>query len=130
MDERIEVVHRFCDAWTAGVTAAELADFFTDDGVYHNMPLAPVVGRSAIEADIARILAAYSSIGIRVLSTAVNDSVVMTERVDDFVLDGRTLELPVMGACEVRDGRIAAWRDYFDAASWRAFMAESGSRPS
>jgi limonene-1,2-epoxide hydrolase len=123
MDERIEIVHGFCAAWTAGVTAAELADFFTDDGVYHNMPLAPVVGRAAIEKEIARILAAYSSISIRVLDTAVNDTLVMTERVDDFVLGGRTLELPVMGACEVRGGKIAAWRDYFDAATWRAFMA-------
>jgi limonene-1,2-epoxide hydrolase len=122
MDERIEIVHDFCAAWgSAG--AAELAGWFTDDGVYHNMPLAPVVGRAAIEADIARILGAYTSIGIRVLHAAATDTVVLTERVDDFVLDGRTLELPVMGACEVRDGRIAAWRDYFDAATWRAFMA-------
>jgi limonene-1,2-epoxide hydrolase len=123
MDERIGIVHDFCDAWTKGVTAAELAGFFTDDGVYHNMPLAPVVGRAAIEADIGRILSAYTSIGIRVLHTATNDDVVLTERIDDFVLGGRTLELPVMGACEIREGRIAAWRDYFDAATWRAFMA-------
>ena len=125
MDQRIGIVHDFCAAWTEGVSAAELAGFFADDGVYHNMPLAPVVGRAAIEADLARILGAYSSISIRVLHTAVDDTVVLTERVDDFVLGNRTLELPVMGACEVRGDKIAAWRDYFDAATWRAFMAEA-----
>jgi limonene-1,2-epoxide hydrolase len=31
--------------------------------------------------------------------------------------DGGELALPVMGVFEVRDGRIAAWRDYFDLAT-------------
>ena len=39
---------------------------------------------------------------------------VLTERVDIFVLPHVTVELPVMGTFEVRDGKIAAWRDYFD----------------
>jgi limonene-1,2-epoxide hydrolase len=39
---------------------------------------------------------------------------VLTERVDVFEAPGKRIELPVMGAFEVRDGRIAAWRDYFD----------------
>ena len=40
--------------------------------------------------------------------------VVLTERVDVFVYPDKTIELPVMGTFEVRDGKIAAWRDYFD----------------
>jgi limonene-1,2-epoxide hydrolase len=39
---------------------------------------------------------------------------VLTERVDAFISGERTIELPVMGTFEVRDGLIAAWRDYFD----------------
>ena len=31
--------------------------------------------------------------------------------------DGRNVALPVMGAFEVADGTITAWRDYFDPAS-------------
>ena len=30
---------------------------------------------------------------------------------------GGRIELPVMGVFEVRDGRIAVWRDYFDLAT-------------
>jgi limonene-1,2-epoxide hydrolase len=36
--------------------------------------------------------------------------------------DGGEIPLPVMGVFEVRDDRIAVWRDYFDmAAITRAF---------
>jgi limonene-1,2-epoxide hydrolase len=36
--------------------AAELAAFFTEDAVYHNIPLAPVTGREAIAGTIASVL--------------------------------------------------------------------------
>ena len=42
---------------------------------------------------------------------------VLTERVDVFHLPKGTIDLPVMGTFEVRDGKIAAWRDYFDMAT-------------
>ena len=38
----------------------------------------------------------------------------LTERIDVFRMGETTIELPVMGIFEVRDGLIAAWRDYFD----------------
>jgi limonene-1,2-epoxide hydrolase len=122
MDERIDVVRGFCAAWT-GATAPALAGWFTEDGVYHNMPQEPVVGRPAIEELIGRYLA-IMSIDIRVLHAAANDTVVLTERIDEFVVDGRRLDLPVMGACEVRGDEIAVWRDYYDSARVRAFLAE------
>ena len=45
MEIPIEVVRRFCAAWSDNVGAGQLAAFFTDDAVYHNIPLAPVTGR-------------------------------------------------------------------------------------
>jgi alkylation response protein AidB-like acyl-CoA dehydrogenase len=41
-----------------------------------------------------------------------------TERVDRFVMGRRPVELPVAGVFEIRGGRIAAWRDYFDMQTW------------
>ena len=36
---------------------------------------------------------------------------------DRFLLNGKKVELPVMGTFEVTpDGKISAWRDYFDMA--------------
>jgi limonene-1,2-epoxide hydrolase len=44
MESPIELVSRFCAAWSDNIGAAELAAFFTDHAVYHNIPLAPVIG--------------------------------------------------------------------------------------
>src|SRR6202171_428847 len=54
------------------------------------------------------------SIDFRVINIAANGPVVMTERVDVFRPPGKSFELPVMGTFEVSDGKINAWRDYFD----------------
>ena len=47
----------------------------------------------------------------------------LTERVDVFVLPNVTIELPVMGTFEVRDGKIAKWRDYFDLNQYMSQLA-------
>ena len=51
---------------------------------------------------------------------------VLTERTDGFLIGGRWIELPVMGAFEVEDGKIRAWRDYFDLATWTKQLQPSG----
>ena len=45
------------------------------------------------------------------------------ERVDRFLMNGRWVELKVMGAFELRDGKISAWRDYFDMGQFQSAMA-------
>src|SRR5678816_2396585 len=126
MDSPIEVVRRFCAAWSDNVRAAELSAFFTDDAVYHNIPLVPVTGREAIANTIASFIRpgapGIESIEIRVINIAANGPVVMTERVDVFKLPNKTFELPVMGIFEIRDGKIRAWRDYFDMNQFTSRM--------
>ena len=56
MESPIEVVRRFCAAWSENLGAAELAAFFTDDAVYHNIPLAPVIGWEAIASEHDRLV--------------------------------------------------------------------------
>ena len=118
MESPIEIVRRFCAAWSDNVGVAGLVAFFTDDAVYHNIPMAPVIGREAIADNIDTFIRpgapGIESIQFRVLHIAANGPVVMTERVDVFTLPNKAIELPVMGTFEVRDGKIAAWRDYFD----------------
>ena len=50
---------------------------------------------------------------IEILNLAVTGNVVLTERMDRFVIDGKELEAPGMGAFEVAGNKITAWRDYF-----------------
>jgi limonene-1,2-epoxide hydrolase len=40
---------------------------------------------------------------------------ILTERTDRFLIKGKWVEVPVMGTFELRNGKITAWRDYFDA---------------
>src|SRR5437867_7833685 len=126
MESPIEVVRRFCAAWNADVGAAELAAFFTDDAVYHNIPLAPVTGRAAIANNFASFIRpgapGIESLHLRLINIAASGPVVMTERVDAFKLPGKSFELQVMGTFEVREGKISAWRDYFDMNQFTSRM--------
>ena len=126
MESPIEVVRRFCAAWSDNVGAGELAAFFTDDAVYHNIPLAPVTGREAIAKTISSFIRpgapGIESIDFRVINIAANGPVVMTERVDVFKLPNKSFELQVMGSFEVSHGKINAWRDYFDMNQFTSRM--------
>ena len=88
MESPIEVVRRFCAAWSDNVGTAELAAFFTDAAVYHNIPQAPVTGREVIANTIASFIRpgapGIESIEFRVINIAAAGPVVMTERVDVF----------------------------------------------
>jgi limonene-1,2-epoxide hydrolase len=109
----VDVVARFCKTWES-VDLDALMDFFADHAVYHNIPLAPVEGKDAIRTTIEGFTAGVERIEFEVLAIAAHDNTVLTERVDRFVRSDKTMALPVMGTFEVVDGKIAAWRDYFD----------------
>ena len=119
----IDTVRRFCDAWAAG-DLDEIVAFFADDAVYHNIPMDPVTGPDAIRSFIEGFVGGVEKIEFRVGHVAADGNVVLTERVDAFHLPGKTIELPVMGTFELRDGKIAAWRDYFDM---NQLMSQMGS---
>ena len=108
------IVAAFCAAWGRGDTDAIVAAF-TDDAVYHNIPMRPVEGRDAIAATIRQFLDG-ATISFETLHQVVDGDVVMNERIDTIAQDGREVALPVMGVFELRDGKIAKWRDYFDLA--------------
>jgi limonene-1,2-epoxide hydrolase len=112
-DQPIDVVRRFCDAW-ATKDLDQIVAFFTDDAVYHNIPLAPVVGPQEIRATIEGFSGGVESIEFIVEAIAADGGTVLTERRDVFTFAGGVIDLPVMGTFEVVDGKIAAWRDYFD----------------
>jgi limonene-1,2-epoxide hydrolase len=76
----------------------------------------PARGKAAIKVVINTFLPGSQSIEFKILHTASAGNVVMNERVDMFVMGGKHVQLPVAGVFEVRGGKIAAWRDYFDMA--------------
>ena len=126
MESPIDVVRGFCAAWSDNLGTIELAAFFTDDAVYHNIPQAPVSGREAIANLIDSFIRpgppGIESIEFRVVNIAANGPIVMTERVDVFRLSDKSFELQVMGTFEITDGKINAWRDYFDMDQFTSRM--------
>ncbi len=109
------VVRGLCDAF-AKHDAEALRPFLTDDVVYHNIPMDPAVGIEAAIAFIHGFFGMCESMVIETLHLAVRDNVVLTERIDTFRVGDIEAPLPVMGTFEIRDGKISAWRDYFDMA--------------
>lgn len=117
----IDLVRRFCAEWK-DVDVSKIVDYFTDDAVYHNMPLQPIQGKDAIKGVIEQFMTPFERADWEVTQIAAAGDVVLTERVDRFI-GAKSVDLPVMGAFEIRDGKIAAWRDYFDLAAWTKQMA-------
>ncbi len=117
-----ETVNAFCEAIATGDLDTILGHF-RDDAVYHNIPMAPVQGTDAIRATLAGFMSPGTVVEFKVLHQAVNGNVVLNERVDVFTTGDKVISLPVMGTFEVLDGKIAAWRDYFDL---NQFMSQLG----
>lgn len=111
------VVMAFVDAWNR-LDEDRIYGLMSDDIFYHNMPLEPVTGREAVRAHLAGW--PVDEAEWVVLNIATSGHVVLTERVDRFVRNGRTIIVPVMGAFEVKDGLITQWRDYFDMGALRS----------
>jgi limonene-1,2-epoxide hydrolase len=112
-----DVVTEFCRKW-ASPDPDELAGYFTEDAVYHNMPIDPVHGREAIKEFIAGFTAGFDGIDFEIHRQISDGNLVMNERTDTMRRkDGGGVALPVMGVFEVVDGKIAKWSDYFDMAT-------------
>ena len=119
-----EVVRSFCALWGKGDYDA-VVDAFTADAVYHNIPMDPVVGQDGIRAFIDGFTGQADKVEFQVTHLVAEGNVVLTERVDLFSMtSGKQIDLPVMGTFEVTDdGKISAWRDYFDL---NQFMSQMG----
>ena len=82
------------------------------------MPIQPIQGKDAIKGIIEQFLAPFERGDWEIIQIAASGDVVLTERIDRFIGTDKTIELPVMGTFEMSDGKISAWRDYFDMAAW------------
>ena len=108
-----EIVREFCEAWGRR-DIDEILDYFTKDAVYHNIPMPAVEGHDGIRNVLNMFVPPADSIQFDILRIASNGDIVFTERIDRFEMGERKIALPVAGVFEIRDGKIAAWRDYFD----------------
>lgn len=118
-----EIVQAFVAAWEAR-SLEDIMALMTDDARWLNVGLPESVGAEAIRKAVAPFVAGASMVKWEVHHIAeTKDGVVLTERTDIFDMGGKTLKAPVMGVFELRDGKIFAWRDYFDLPGFQKQMA-------
>ena len=96
----------------------KLLAYFTDDALYHNMPLEPVTGRNSIR-EVLNMFVPGENLEAEILNLATCGNLVFTERVDRMTLNGKRVVLPCAGVFEIHQGKIVAWRDYFDMATFQ-----------
>lgn len=114
-NENRAVVQSLADAWAAKDIDL-IMGHFTDDPVYHNIPMDPAEGTDEVRAAIEGFLAMSETIEFETLLEVSEGDLVMNERVDTFVIGGNPTAVKVMGVFELSEGKIARWRDYFDMA--------------
>jgi len=112
--EAESIISEFCKSWSR-LNLDQIMDFFTDDAVYHNIPMKPAPGKDTIRNTIQELLKGTTWLEFKILHTASSGSVVFNERVDSFEVNGKRMSVPVVGVFETTvNGKIKAWRDYFD----------------
>ncbi|MAN62991.1 MAG: limonene-1,2-epoxide hydrolase [Parvibaculum sp.] len=122
MKDNEETIRNFIAAWSR-LDAADLASYFTEDGVYHNMPTEPVAGRAAVQAFIAGFAKDWTETNWDILNLIAKDDIVMVERLDRTKLGDKSVDLPCFGIFEMENGKIKVWRDYFDIGTYMKALA-------
>jgi limonene-1,2-epoxide hydrolase len=116
-----QIIRDFIEAWSR-LDPEELSSFFTEDGVYHNMPAAPVGGRENVKAMIAGFIGSWTETQWDTLNLVSSGDVVMAERLDRTQAGDKAVDLPCVGVFEMENGRIKVWRDYFDLTTYMKGM--------
>jgi limonene-1,2-epoxide hydrolase len=117
----------FCDTWEQGnaAFAVGVRELFTDDCTWVQPGLPTTTGPD----EAVGLMDGVEAMGIVAIRVIVNSSAssadgntVFTERIDELVTaDGSLMgSVPVVGVTEFRDGKISAWREYFDTGALAA----------
>lgn len=124
MSESSQIVKDFIKLGWEQRDVDKIMSFFTSDCIYHNIPMEKLEGTEAVRGFIEGFVNMATEIAWDIHQIVDNGAgVVLTERTDKFKIGDNWIELPVMGTFELRDGKIAAWRDYFDVGQFQGQMA-------
>lgn len=111
--ESISLIRGFLEA-CARADPEEFANYFSEDATWWNAPWKPVQGREAIRETLRRGAERMTALPWEIRHIVADGDIVMVERVDNFLVGERRVSVPCMGVFELRDGKINAWRDYWD----------------
>ncbi len=118
MSDNETIVRDFIAAWSR-LDVDEIVGFFAPDGVYHNMPMAPVAGHERLRGYIAAFLKDWTATEWEILTLIGAGDWVVAERIDRTRVGDKPVDLPCCGVFQLEGGKIKLWRDYFDLGTYR-----------
>ena len=127
-----DVIRAVLKSWSEGADAAKATTrtYFAEGCVWEQTGFPTTTGPDEA-AELFNAMGAMGFVGVDIdfRTVVAAGDVVCTERVDWLVRsDGsRVGPLPIVGVTEFRDGKITAWREYFDSnnAALRDSRAEA-----
>jgi limonene-1,2-epoxide hydrolase len=126
--ESIALIRRFIEVCVRA-DPEEFAGYFTNDATWWNAPWKPVQGREAIRETLRRGAEHMVALPWEIRHIVAQGDIVMVERVDNFLVGGTRVSVPCMGIFELHDGKIAAWRDYWDLQQFERQLAVTPLAP-
>ncbi|ONI67736.1 hypothetical protein BWI15_32100 [Kribbella sp. ALI-6-A] len=106
------LVREFVEAFNTK-DSGNLAQYLHPEVVFQNYGDAEIAGRDAVLQVWTSVFAAFEQVEFETLHQAVNGDVVLAEQVHGLGLPGGPLApIKNVAVYEIRDGMIAAWRDY------------------
>ncbi|HLM95131.1 MAG TPA: limonene-1,2-epoxide hydrolase family protein [Acidimicrobiales bacterium] len=119
-------VRAFFGAWVER-DPDRLTRFFAPDGTWTEANRDPAKGPDEIRPVFELQTSFASDFSFEFKRLEVVGDTVFTERVDRFVINDTPMAVPVAGIFEFdADGRISAWRDYYDWALLEAQLLAAG----
>jgi limonene-1,2-epoxide hydrolase len=119
-----KVARSFVDSWTTK-PIDEIVGHLDENVVFINIPdPKPIKGRKDAKTFLEPFfqkdpLIIPFTFKTEVKHLAANGSDVLLDRVDTFVIAGKTWEIPVATYFEVKNGKITVWKDYFDQGQFQ-----------
>src|SRR5258708_4217264 len=116
-DEAVAVFNKRVAAWLGGDVDAYLG-MFAEDLVMHVPGREPILGHAAYAELVRRSLEFVRPVGFEVHEIAVAGSKILAEwtQTHEVRADGRRMSYRGMSICELQDGLIRWWREYYDPA--------------
>ena len=118
----------------------KVGSYMADDGLYEDVPVPDggAVGPEAVAARLRIGLEPVEKMVHRIHRMVADDDTVMTEHTEEWHFGGgEVVALPFVSVHEIRDGKIALWRDYWNLPTlmdgapqwWLDRLAEASGAP-
>ena len=117
MSDNVQTIKDFIAAWS-NLDSDELVGYFSEDGIYYNMPTQPVKGKEQLKQFIGSFISNWTKTNWDTLNIIGEGDVVIAERLDRTEVGDIKVDLPCCGVFEMEEGKIKVWRDYFDMGTY------------